>query len=114
MGHLSTVHTAHSHRAHRGHGSGASRVQASEDEDAFTTASYGSRYARMELPRHQLPEKEMPREIAYRLIKDHLSLDNNPSLKYVPKVSILMVLILIPQSLASFVTTYMVNSLIYL
>ncbi|KAJ4250242.1 hypothetical protein NW762_012057 [Fusarium torreyae] len=90
MGHLSTVHSTRSHRAHRGHGSDTSRVQATEDQDAFTTTSYGSRFARMELPRHELPEKEMPRETAYRLIKDHLSLDNNPSL-----------------NLASFVTTYM-------
>ncbi|EXK76813.1 glutamate decarboxylase [Fusarium oxysporum f. sp. raphani 54005] len=84
MGHLSVVHTA------RSSGSVASRVQLSNDKDAFTTISYGSRFARMELPRHQMPESEMPRDIAYRLIKDDLSLDNNPTL-----------------NLASFVTTYM-------
>ncbi|KAF9783563.1 hypothetical protein IL306_009386 [Fusarium sp. DS 682] len=84
MGHLSVVHTA------RSRGSRVSQVQLSDKEDAFTTASYGSRFARMELPRHQMPESEMPRDTAYRLIKDHLSLDNNPTL-----------------NLASFVTTYM-------
>ncbi|EXK79168.1 glutamate decarboxylase [Fusarium oxysporum f. sp. raphani 54005] len=84
MGHLSVVHTA------RSRGSGASQVQLPDKEDVFTTASYGSRFARMELPRHQMPESEMPRDTAYRLIKDHLSLDNNPTL-----------------NLASFVTTYM-------
>uniref|UniRef100_A0A0D2Y1U2 glutamate decarboxylase n=1 Tax=Fusarium oxysporum (strain Fo5176) TaxID=660025 RepID=A0A0D2Y1U2_FUSOF len=84
MGHLSVVHTA------RSRGSRASQVQLPDKEDVFTTASYGSRFARMELPRHQMPESEMPRDTAYRLIKDHLSLDNNPTL-----------------NLASFVTTYM-------
>lgn len=108
MGHLSVVHTALSR------GSVASQVQPSNEEDAFTTASYGSRFARMELPRHKMPESEMPREIAYRLIKDHLSLDNNPTLKHVSRVIILIVVILILQSLASFVTTYMVSCLIYL
>jgi glutamate decarboxylase len=78
MGHLSVVHNA------RSHGSVASQAQAAENEDAFTTSSYGSRFAQMELPRHQMPEGEMPREIAYRLIKDHLTLDNNPTLKCVP------------------------------
>ncbi|KAM5344412.1 hypothetical protein ACJ41O_012949 [Fusarium nematophilum] len=84
MAHLSTVHPPNSR---------PSRVpppRFSDDQDAFTTSGYGSHYARTELPRHQMPEGEMPREIAYRLIKDDLSLDNNPVL-----------------NLASFVTTYM-------
>jgi glutamate decarboxylase len=38
-----------------------------------------------------MPENEMPRDVAYRMIKDDLSLDGNPML-----------------NLASFVTTYMV------
>ena len=89
MGHLSVVHTTCSS------GSVASRVQLSNDEDAFTTISYGSRFARMELPRHQMPEGEMPRDIAYRLIKDDLSLDNNPTLKYVSTARIAIIAILI-------------------
>ncbi|KAL9615191.1 MAG: hypothetical protein Q9167_000397 [Letrouitia subvulpina] len=60
------------------------------EEDEASTAIYGSRYASEELPVHEMPEKEMPKEIAYRLIKDDLSLDGNPML-----------------NLASFVTTYM-------
>ncbi|KAH7234241.1 pyridoxal phosphate-dependent transferase [Fusarium solani] len=85
MSHLSTVH---SHKTQPGK---APRVELSADEeDTFTTSDYGSRFACMELPRHQLPNSEMPRDIAYRLIKDELSLDNNPAL-----------------NLASFVTTYM-------
>ncbi|KKY19125.1 putative glutamate decarboxylase [Phaeomoniella chlamydospora] len=59
-------------------------------EDEFSTAVYGSRFAAADLPSHELPEKEMPKEIAYRLIKDELLMDGNPKL-----------------NLASFVTTYM-------
>lgn len=51
---------------------------------------YGSKFASEGLPSGAMPEGEMPRDIAYRLIKDHLSLDGNPVL-----------------NLASFVTTYM-------
>ncbi|KAL2264376.1 hypothetical protein VTK26DRAFT_5802 [Humicola hyalothermophila] len=49
---------------------------------------YGSKFAAQDLPRHEMPESEMPKEVAYRKIKDELSLDGNPIL-------------------ASFVTTYM-------
>lgn len=60
------------------------------DDDAFTTSVYGSRFAGTDLPKHEMPENEMPKEVAYRMIKDDLSLDGNPML-----------------NLASFVTTYM-------
>ena len=53
---------------------------------------YGSRFAVECLPKHGMPEKEMPKDVAYRMIKDDLSLDGNPVL-----------------NLASFVTTYMVS-----
>lgn len=56
-------------------------LQLSNYEDEFTTSVYGSRFAAMDLPKHHMPECEMPREIAYRMIKDDLSLDNNPMLK---------------------------------
>ncbi|SPO03311.1 probable glutamate decarboxylase [Cephalotrichum gorgonifer] len=59
-------------------------------EEDYTTSVYGSRFAAVDLPRHEMPETEMPKEVAYRLIKDELSLDGNPIL-----------------NLASFVTTYM-------
>ncbi|KAF2395995.1 glutamate decarboxylase [Trichodelitschia bisporula] len=59
-------------------------------KDEYHTSVYGSHYATRELPRFEMPEEEMPREIAYRLIKDDLSLDGTPTL-----------------NLASFVTTYM-------
>lgn len=50
-------------------------------DDQFSTSVYGSRFAAEDLPAHELPEKEMPKEIAYRMIKDDLSLDGNPMLK---------------------------------
>lgn len=58
--------------------------------DNFTTTVYASRFAAQDLPKHEMPEGEMPREVAYRMIKDETSLDGNPML-----------------NLASFVTTYM-------
>ncbi|KAK7534903.1 pyridoxal phosphate-dependent transferase [Phyllosticta citribraziliensis] len=60
------------------------------EPDTITASVYGSRFAVEDLPRHEMPEKEMPREVAYRMIKDDLTLDGTPTL-----------------NLASFVTTYM-------
>jgi glutamate decarboxylase len=51
--------------------------------DEFSTSVYGSRFASEDLPSVELPDKEMPKEIAYRMIKDELSLDGNPMLKFV-------------------------------
>lgn len=56
-------------------------VQLAEYKDEFTTSVYGSRFAGMDLPRHRIPEDQMPKDIAYRMIRDELSLDNNPRLK---------------------------------
>ena len=53
------------------------------NDDDFSSSVYGSRFAAQALPSHEMPEKEMPRDVAYRLIKDDLSLDGNPMLKYV-------------------------------
>ena len=61
-------------------------------EDEAVASVYGSRFAAQDLPQHEMPEREMPKEIAYRMIRDDLSLDGNPML-----------------NLASFVTTYMVG-----
>lgn len=66
------------------------KLDANDMEDEVTASVYGSRFAAECLPMHEMPEKEMPKEIAYRMIKDDLSLDGNPML-----------------NLASFVTTYM-------
>jgi glutamate decarboxylase len=38
-------------------------------DDSFTTTVYGSKYAALDLPKHEMPENEMPREVAYRMIK---------------------------------------------
>jgi glutamate decarboxylase len=54
---------------------------ASSQGDSFTTTVYGSRFAAEDLPKHEMPENEMPKEVAYRMIKDDLSLDGNPMLK---------------------------------
>lgn len=54
-----------------------------ETEDEFSANVYGSRYAAQDLPRYEMPEGEMPREIAYRMIKDDLTLDGIPTLKFV-------------------------------
>ncbi|KAG9245599.1 glutamate decarboxylase-like protein [Calycina marina] len=65
-------------------------MNVSGNDDTFTTTVYGSRFAAQDLPKYEMPECEMPKEVAYRMIKDDLSLDGNPML-----------------NLASFVTTYM-------
>jgi glutamate decarboxylase len=55
--------------------------ESSLEDDCFTTTVYASRFAAQDLPKHEMPETEMPKEVAYRLIKDDLSLDGNPMLK---------------------------------
>lgn len=52
-----------------------------EENKCFTTSVYGSKFAMADLPRHEIPDEEMPREVAYRMIRDELSLDGNPMLK---------------------------------
>jgi len=56
-------------------------LEAPED-DEFSTTIYGSKFAAQDLPSIEMPEKEMPKEVAYRMIRDELSLDGNPMLKY--------------------------------
>ncbi|KAG0648990.1 Glutamate decarboxylase 4 [Hyphodiscus hymeniophilus] len=57
------------------------QIDDSPTPDTFTTTVYGSRFAAEDLPKHEMPESEMPKEVAYRMIKDDLSLDGNPMLK---------------------------------
>ena len=52
-------------------------------DDDFTASVYGSRFAARDLPKHEMPDGEMPREVAYRMIKDDLTLDGTPTLKSV-------------------------------
>ncbi|KAF2749682.1 glutamate decarboxylase [Sporormia fimetaria CBS 119925] len=72
------------------HGFDSVQLNPEDDHDEYTSTVYGSHYAATDLPRHEMPEKEMPPQVAYRLIKDDLTLDGTPTL-----------------NLASFVTTYM-------
>ena len=62
---------------------GMEKLSMSYPEDTFTTAVYASHFAAEDLPKHEIPERAMPKEVAYRMIKDDLSLDGNPMLKYV-------------------------------
>lgn len=59
--------------------------------DDFETSIYGSRFAAEDLPRHEMPDKEMPAATAYRMIKDDLTLDGNPTLKYISTAPIHLV-----------------------
>jgi glutamate decarboxylase len=52
-----------------------------EQGDQFMTSVYASKYAAQDLPKHEMPEGGMPKEVAYRMIKDETSLDGNPMLK---------------------------------
>lgn len=65
-------------------------LTAEDEPDDHTVTVYGSKYAAEDLPRHEMPDREMPSQVAYRMIKDDLTLDGTPTL-----------------NLASFVTTYM-------
>lgn len=86
MVHLHTVHgddanasasTSGAHQANEAN----TLLKLTSEADEFTTSVYGSRLAEQDLPRLRMPEKAMPREIAYSMIKDDLSMDNNPKLK---------------------------------
>ncbi|KAG9235221.1 pyridoxal phosphate-dependent transferase [Amylocarpus encephaloides] len=90
MVHLTTIPGDTSNNEPLGEGNAKVDIAPAVQEDAFTTSVYGSRFAAEDLPKYEMPEREMPKEVAYRMIKDDLSLDGNPML-----------------NLASFVTTYM-------
>ena len=96
MVHLASVPSDKSANAPLIEGMKNLKVEPNEDEDEVTASVYGSRFAAECLPMHEMPEMEMPKEIAYRMIRDDLSLDGNPML-----------------NLASFVTTYMVRFELY-
>jgi hypothetical protein len=42
-------------------------------KDEYSSSVYGSRFAAEDLPGHEMPETEMPKEIAYRMIKEFVS-----------------------------------------
>lgn len=78
MVHLSGVHDGTDEATSK-----VANLSLAQDDDTFTTTVYGSRFAQEALPKHKMPDCEMPRDVAYRMIKDELSLDGNPKLKYV-------------------------------
>lgn len=50
------------------HGLDSLQIQdASEDE--VSSSVYGTRFAAQDLPKHEMPDEEMPKEVAYRMIK---------------------------------------------
>jgi glutamate decarboxylase len=51
------------------------------DEDVASSSVYGTHFSLEHLPHGEMSEREMPPGIAYRMIKDELSLDGNPLLK---------------------------------
>lgn len=44
-----------------------------DGESDLSASVYGSRFASEDLPKHEMPEREMPKEVAYRMIKDDLT-----------------------------------------
>jgi len=90
MVHLATIPQDHTINQPLVQGMKKLDLESGVHPDSYTTTVYGSRFAAQDLPKHEMPENEMPKEVAYRMIKDDLSLDGNPML-----------------NLASFVTTYM-------
>lgn len=53
-----------------------------------TSNVYGSRFASQHMPSQYFPEEEMPKDVAYRMIKDDLILDGHPMLKYATSYTI--------------------------
>jgi glutamate decarboxylase len=81
MVHLATIPNDSERNAPLVDGQKSVELGTHSESDAFTTSVYGSKFAAEDLPRHEMPENEMPKEVAYRMIKDDLSLDGNPMLK---------------------------------
>jgi hypothetical protein len=82
MVHLTSIPTDKAVNAPLVEGMDKLNIASSNQADLFTTSVYGSKFAAEDLPKHEMPENEMPKEVAYRMIRDDLSLDGNPMLKY--------------------------------
>lgn len=65
------------------------KVTVKSGEEGHTLA-YSTKYSKTPIPQYELPEGEMPSDVAYQLIHDELNMDGNPAL-----------------NLASFCTTWM-------
>lgn len=71
----------HLSRVKRGKQAQKPQQEQDQGESAASPYVYGTHYATEELPEHVMSEREMPADVAFRLIKDELSLDGNPLLK---------------------------------
>jgi glutamate decarboxylase len=70
MVHLQPIPTDHALKAESvAENLGLDSLRFEPGEDEFTTSVYGSRFAAEDLPKVEMPEKEMPKEVAYRMIK---------------------------------------------
>jgi glutamate decarboxylase len=52
-------------------------------QDSQYAGVYGTQYAAEELPLYVMNQHGMPPDVAHQLVRDELSLDGNPLLKYV-------------------------------
>ena len=48
---------------------GMEELDLSVNQGEFTESVYGSKFAATDIPKHEMPEDEMPSKIAYRLMK---------------------------------------------
>ena len=48
---------------------GLETLKVDESPDQFTSSVYGSRFAAQDLPKYEMPDHEMPKEVAYRMIR---------------------------------------------
>ena len=48
---------------------GLEGIKFEDADETFTSSVYGSRYAACDLPKVEMPEFEMPKEVAYRMIR---------------------------------------------
>lgn len=69
MVHLTTVPSDASAVEQAVQGLDKAKFFPSDGGDDVNASVYGSRFAAQDLPTHEMPEGEMPREIAYRMIK---------------------------------------------
>jgi len=50
-------------------------MAASSEEDRFTTSVYGSRFAAEDLPEHEMPDGEMPKEVCDSIEIQHVNVN---------------------------------------
>jgi hypothetical protein len=58
------------------------------ENHCIASVATGSKHSIYDMPKYKMPEDEMPREVAYRMIQDDLAFDVTPDLKYVHRESL--------------------------